>query len=130
MRRDDEHAGARPNAVADQSHPGFYVRAGRVVARVPDQDVERALGKEELLGGAVILLAAEIPEVQGHRLAGKRGMGALHGLHLKPARRARRGETVADQPLLERRLPDRALANEHNLGLEKLAHRSYRSSRR
>ena len=63
MRRHDEHSGARPNAMADQPHPRLDVGAGRVLARMPDQDVERALGEEELLGGPVILLTAEIPEV-------------------------------------------------------------------
>jgi hypothetical protein len=100
MRRDHEHACALSDAVTKQAHPSLHIRLDGLVTSMPEQQVKSALGEEELLGRAITLLAAKIPEVQGHRLAGKRWMGALHGLHLKPSCRDRRGEGISDQPLL------------------------------
>ena len=50
-----------------------------VPARVPDQQVERAAGHEELVGGVVDLLAAEVPDVQGQIDAGTVGAGQGDG---------------------------------------------------
>ena len=53
-----------------------------VPARVPDQQVERAPGHEELVRGVVDLLAAEVPDVQGQVDAGAAGAGQADGQHV------------------------------------------------
>ena len=88
-----------------------------VPARVPDQQVERAPGHEELVGGVVDLLAAEVPDVQGQVDAGAVGAGQGDGQHVDAVGGGKMGvEVLPAQRAQQRGLAGGAFADQQQLG--------------
>ena len=91
-----------------------------VAARVPHQQVKGAAGHEELVGGVVDLLAAEVPDVQGQVDAGAVGAGQADGEHVDAVGGGKMGvEVLATQRSQQRGLAGGAFADQQQLGFKR-----------